>query len=305
MLALPTSVEDTTCNANPLLELFCMTIRPSSLLPLVAISMIAVAYDGAAAASLSSEWNGGRAETRSRLLAGTVDGKLVAAVEIELADGWKTYWRSPGDAGGVPPTFDWAKSGNAGKVRVLYPAPKRLTDKAGDTLGYKGTVTFPVEIEPADAAKPVSLKLVLEYGVCREVCIPVEAELTLDVPAAGAGAAPTGHAAALEQVPRLASARRAGDPKLLQTTVKLDGDKPTITIEAEFPGGTGKADAFVESPSGFYIPLPKAGIESGKDRLRFVIDLAGAVEPADIKGKPAIVTLVSAQGATEATFTLE
>src|SRR5436309_312013 len=84
----------------------------------------------------------------SRLLA----GNGIAGVELQLPEGWKTYWRTPGDAGGVPPTFDWSKSDNLASVKVLYPAPKRFSDRAGDTVGYKGTVVFPVEVIPKDAS---------------------------------------------------------------------------------------------------------------------------------------------------------
>ena len=59
----------------------------------------------------------------------------------------------PGEAGGVPPSFDWSKSTNLESAQVLYPAPKRFTDKAGDTVGYKGTVLFPVRLKPKDASQ--------------------------------------------------------------------------------------------------------------------------------------------------------
>ncbi|MBT3809658.1 MAG: hypothetical protein HOF99_09175, partial [Rhodospirillaceae bacterium] len=32
-------------------------------------------------------------------------------LEVRLDDGWKTYWRSPGDAG-IPPHVEWENSGN-------------------------------------------------------------------------------------------------------------------------------------------------------------------------------------------------
>src|SRR5207247_8452494 len=60
---------------------------------------------------------------------------------IAIPGGWKTYWRSPGDAGGVPPEFDWQGSENLAAARVKYPAPHRLhDDKAGDAVGYKDGV---------------------------------------------------------------------------------------------------------------------------------------------------------------------
>ncbi|MEO0999402.1 MAG: hypothetical protein AAFW69_02170, partial [Pseudomonadota bacterium] len=41
----------------------------------------------------------------AELLPGWVeeDGSLIAALSIDLAPGWKTYWRAPGE-GGLPPT---------------------------------------------------------------------------------------------------------------------------------------------------------------------------------------------------------
>ena len=203
--------------------------------------------------------------------------------------------------------FNWEKSENVGSVKVLYPQPKRFSDKAGDTLGYKGSVAFPVVVEPKDASKPLSLKLTLEYGICREVCVPVETELNVEIPAGDTSALPASVTTALDHVPRSSQMLRPGDPKLIKTEAKLEGPNPSLVIEAEFPGGTAKADAYIESPEGFYIPLPKAGSgkDAGKDRLRFEIDLTGAVDPADIKGKDAKVTLVSEHGLSEATFKLE
>ncbi|MCB1435055.1 MAG: hypothetical protein KDK75_21725, partial [Alphaproteobacteria bacterium] len=37
------------------------------------------------------------------------DGVWTTGVQIELDDGWKTYWRMPGDAG-IPPQFTWTAS---------------------------------------------------------------------------------------------------------------------------------------------------------------------------------------------------
>lgn len=270
----------------------------------------ALGLSPALGAEIASGWTADKPETKSRLIAGLIAGQAgqtMAAVEITLADGWKTYWRFPGDAGGVPPSFDWSKSDNVASVKVLYPAPKRLTDKSGDTLGYKGAVVFPVAFEAKDKAKPVALKLQLDYGICKDVCIPVGAEFSVDIPAGSTAALPASVTSALDHIPRPADARKPADPKLLKTEVKLDGAMPTIALEAEFPGGAAKADAFVESQNGYYIPLPKAGSakDIGQNRLRFEIDLTGAVDPADIKGKLATVTLISEQGLSEATFKLE
>ncbi|MDZ4843267.1 MAG: protein-disulfide reductase DsbD family protein [Hyphomicrobium aestuarii] len=277
------------------------------------------------ASASQTAWSTGQPEARARLIGGAAPveaaafgapaGSAMAAVEIELAKGWKTYWRFPGDAGGVPPVFNWSKSTNIKSARVLFPAPQRISDRAGDLLGYSGSVTMPVVIEATDPAKPVTLNVTMEYGVCREICIPVETEFSLALAAGGDGALPATVAAALDQVPRPASTLRTSDPKLKRITVTLDGGKPVLTIEAEFPGiapgsvpgNAANADVYVESPDGYYIPLAKRGSarDIGNNILRFDIDLTGAVEPSQIRGKTALVTLVSEAGRSEANFTFD
>ena len=123
-------------------------------------------------------------KARVRLIGGARRSKsYVAGVEITLADGWKTYWRNPGDAG-VPPVFDWLGSTNVGLVKVLYPAPSRIAEPAAETIGYEHAVLFPVEVTPKDPTKPVELKLLLEFGICREICIPAQSMLSLTIPTA-------------------------------------------------------------------------------------------------------------------------
>ena len=102
-----------------------------------------------------------------------------------MPPGWKTYWRNPGDGGGVPPTFDWSGSENLGRATVLYPAPKRLSDKGGDTIGYKGAVIFPVVLK-LWTARSRSRFGSRSPTACAAICIPAEAELALVVPVEGA-----------------------------------------------------------------------------------------------------------------------
>src|SRR5262245_37498258 len=90
--------------------------------------------------------------SRVRLLASaakTAGGSYLAGVEMVIADGWKTYWRTPGDAG-VPPQFDWSGSTNAAAIKVLYPAPIRMREAGGEVIGYKKAVLFPLEVTPQD-----------------------------------------------------------------------------------------------------------------------------------------------------------
>jgi len=245
---------------------------------------------------------------RVRLVAGPPEVKgakaYLAGVEITLAEGWKTYWRMPGDAG-VPPTFDWGGSTNVGALDVLYPAPVRLPEPGAESIGYKRSVIFPVEVVPQDAGRPVELRLAMEFGVCRDICIPAEAKLSLTLgPAEMTGEPSAAIRAALEGVPRRAAARRASDPELKGIKASLDGPAPRLTVEARFARGSDGADLFIEAPDGIYVPLPKRLPDTGDGTTRFEVDLARGGNAKDLKGKVLALTLVSNAGASEAAWTV-
>lgn len=232
--------------------------------------------------------------------------RLIAGVEIEIANGWKTYWRAPGDSGGVPPHFDWSGSTNLAAATVLYPAPKRMADANGESVGYKTNVVFPVEVTPRDPQQPVTLDLAFEYGICREICVPAEAKLSVVVPPVKeAPGIADSVKAALEAVPRAAALRRPGDPQLVAGKAVLTGNAPELVFDVVYPGGANGADLFAEAPDGLYVPLPKKTGQGADGRVSFRVDLTQGAEPEELKGKLLTLTLVGATGASEATFKID
>ena len=257
---------------------------------------------------------------RARLLAGPPPGSgvkqsYIAGVQIELDDGWKTYWRMPGDAG-VPPNFDWSGSTNVRSFKVLYPAPSRMHEAGSETVGYKHAVVLPVEVLPEDPARAVGLALNLEFGVCREICIPAEARFALTLtPSHLQGKPSPVLLSALDRVPRSRHDRRHDDPQVTRASAFLEGSSPHLVIVGRFPRGVSTADLFVEAPDGLYVPmaqrLPTDG--SGEARLeadiagdlvRFKIDLSRTGNAREFRGKSLRLTLVSEAGATEASWAI-
>jgi DsbC/DsbD-like thiol-disulfide interchange protein len=230
---------------------------------------------------------------------GNGSNSYLAGIEIALDAGWKTYWRNPGDAG-VPPAFDWAGSTNLASAKVLYPAPSRLKEPAAETIGYTKAVLFPVEVTPQDVKKSVELNLLLEFGICREICIPAQAKLSLAIPPkALAGEPSAAMVAARAHVPRPQTERRREDPELVRMTASLDGPAPRLEVWASFPKGGKGADLFIEAPEGLYVPLPKRLPDAADGTARFEIDLARSDIAKDLKGKTLTLTLVSEEGAAE------
>jgi DsbC/DsbD-like thiol-disulfide interchange protein len=240
-------------------------------------------------------------------VSGTIeeDGKTktLAGVQIRLSPGWKTYWRAPGDSG-VPPFFDWSGSKNLKSAEVLYPAPHRFADAGGTAIGYADEVVFPVKVTPQKEGEPVELKLNVAYGLCKTLCIPSEARLTLEMPPQGAGGdgEPILLQRYLDLVPK--QAKQGELPALGSVETKLNENKPELVIEAIFPENSTGTDLFAEAGD-IYVPIPSPlGAPEG-GRQRFAISFGSPSEVDAVKGKTLTLTLVSDSGAREASYTVE
>jgi DsbC/DsbD-like thiol-disulfide interchange protein len=255
---------------------------------------------GIAAANDVSRWDGDE-RSAARLIAGSRAAGAApfvrAGVEIRLKVGWHTYWRYPGDAG-VPPQFDFTGSQNVKQVHVLWPAPQRLPEDGGSSIGYARDVILPLHVVPQDPKKPVALKLKLVYAVCEKLCVPAEAkaELALNSTQASQDAA---LAAAEAKVPK----RHAlGEGKALAVrSVRREQSRIVVDVAS-----TGTVDLFAEGPTPQWaLPLP-APMDGAPDGLkRFTFDLDGAPPGAKYEGALITLTAVGEQGAIEVTTHLD
>jgi len=216
-----------------------------------------------------------------RLIAGSTkndDGSLRAGVEIKLKPGWHTYWRYPGDSG-VPPRFSFPGSDNVGAVKVLYPAPRAISDETGTTIGYIDHVIFPLRVVPRQNGKPVTLRLKVEYAVCEKLCVPVEAQAELTLPG-GNAETNAAIATAMARVPQQESAADAG----LKARRVTDTPKPLVFVDFATPPGR-PVEIFVEGPTPDWalpIPKPVQGAPVGYQRFSFALD--GVPPGVDPKG---------------------
>ncbi len=182
------------------------------------------------------------------------DGARMAGLRIALDDGWKTYWRVPGEAG-IPPTFDWSGSENVASVEVLWPRPVAFESYGLVTLGYKREVVLPLRVIPADPALPARLSLSLAYGVCSDICMPEmeQVELRLPVGAEGPREAVEAAMAAVPASPAEAGAEvlrcsltGTGEDRRLEALLRLPAPPvgpPLAVVEAPEPLWFGPAEA--------------------------------------------------------------
>ena len=115
----------------------------------------------------------------------TKAGTHMAGLQLALAPGWKTYWRSPGEAG-LPPLFNWSGSVNVKSVRILWPKPIVFAANGMQSIGYHDQVLLPLEVTPRDPLQPVQLHATIDLGICRDICLPASLTLSADLPTPGA-----------------------------------------------------------------------------------------------------------------------
>ena len=114
----------------------------------------------------------------------TPQGTRMAGLKITLAEGWKTYWRAPGDAG-IPPTFSWDGSQNIAGAAFYWPTPEVFSSNGMQTIGYHDQVVLPVEFTPDADGGPMTVAGSVEMGVCDDICMPVTMRFNVELPPSG------------------------------------------------------------------------------------------------------------------------
>ena len=124
---------------------------------------------------------------------------LVAGADNELAlrivpqAGWHIYWRNPGDSG-LPTALDWNLPPGVAAGPLQWPYPHR--EVLGDIVnyGYDRETLLPVALHvPPDwpVGQALTAGAKARWLVCKDVCIPGSAELSLTLPVIAAGSTPS------------------------------------------------------------------------------------------------------------------
>ena len=133
---------------------------------------------------LSSQWSEGEA-SKVRLISPFTHNnnqeKIILGLEYEMEPGWKTYWQSPGD-GGFPQNLVWDESINVKDIKLQWPKPKEFQILGLNSIGYEDKVIFPIEVKIENKSKITNLDISINYLICKDICIPGNARIFLDVP---------------------------------------------------------------------------------------------------------------------------
>lgn len=226
---------------------------------------------------------------RARLIAADKGfGGRDMALELDLEEGWHTYWRSPGEAG-LPPRFNWDGSTNIEDITVLYPVPTRKDEGGFQTFGYSDDPVFPLNVTLEEAGQKTGLKLGLNVMVCKDICIPQLLNLEWSVPEQ----AGTDHRAIIDQA--YASVPHKGDVDALKLESSVVGGNGLI-LNVYSGAGFDRFDVFVEGADSMIVSIPQIDVQA-KDKKRAMIKLSPPADVEDfmasLKGQSLTVTLTN------------
>lgn len=203
-------------------------------------------------------------------------GTHVVALRIRLAPGWKTYWRSPGDAG-IPPAFDWSGSDNLRDMRIHWPLPRLFDSQGMQVIGYRGELILPLEFATPARGAPARLSGHVDLGLCNEICTAQRFVFEARLPAGGAPD---------PAVQRAMAERPAAGREVLRCALDEAG-KLGVVLPAPVASGSGMA---LEMP-GVILGQPGWRVEGGQTRIVSRIYGAAAIARQDIR-----LTVIAPEG---------
>ncbi|MGR1579967.1 protein-disulfide reductase DsbD domain-containing protein [Thalassobius sp. S69A] len=171
----------------------------------------------------------------------SADGTHVAALKIDLAPGWKTYWRAPGDAG-IPPMIDWSRSDNLKGMMPIWPTPEVFSQNGMNSVGYQTDLILPIVLTPQDSGQPIDLKGEMQIGICKDICVPAELNFDLALPASRSRDNAITAALASQPIP----ARKAGVGRV-SCAVSLTEDGLAIEARIAMPSTGAQEYAVIET----------------------------------------------------------
>lgn len=221
-------------------------------------------------------------------------GKALFALEIDMPEDTKTYWRVPGETG-LPLELDFAGSRGVTLAGQHWPLP--LREKVAGYLDYVyyGHTVLPLELAIAGEDALVDIEATL--GVCSDICVPAQARLTLPL---------------AEMVPDSANALRI-DQALADVPIAWDGTAQpigTATLLLDAGAIAVEIDPSLVDPSSLIAatdldgPLFGAPQKSPQDNL-VLLPILGKTDNSALEGMEVEFSFMSPMGAYQVSRTLE
>lgn len=147
---------------------------------------------------------------------------------FEVDPEWHVYWRNAGDSGAAP-RFDFT-AGGAEVGETQWPFPVRLPIEHLTNLGYEGDVAYLFDVTPAAGASRSSLKVNLEWLVCKVECIPGFGTMSLERPVRDAANWPVDELALRDRFAARVPGPGSASPWNAVSLAEAGADKVQLTL---------------------------------------------------------------------------
>lgn len=217
-------------------------------------------------------------------------GGVMLAWEAKLAPGWKTYWRSPGEAGLPVRVFIEDK-----ELDPFYPLPERFELFGIQTFGYSHQLLLPFEIEKPSVGP---LKIRVDFMVCKDICVPFRQDYQLDV--GKADAKTSNHDIRFEtwlsKVPAQGTGAMYG-LEILGARVAGKVGHQKLIVEVRGKTDLLSADLLAEVNDMFHFGIPKIRLLEDGKAARMVLSAMTGAKPEDLRGQRVRLTFTDGRGA--------
>lgn len=244
----------------------------------------------------ATAWQEIAPETRLRLISGDgapLEGRVWFALEVDMPQTTKTYWRTPGETG-IPTMLATEKSTGLSDFAIAWPYPERIEEGGFIDYVYHGPVVLPLSARLTGSALQATIAVTM--GICDQICVPVRAEFTLTYnPAQADPAQSLRIRQALAGVPQ---PDPDSEPFIGELTVSPDGAGVLLQLD------TGRID-----PDSIRLETPEAARVAGSPQKspiegHIFIPIFGGSPDRPLPDGPFRVTFLGQNGPSETSRTL-
>ncbi len=107
-------------------------------------------------------------------------------VELTMEEAWHVYWQNPGESG-MPTFVEFQVPEGFAVGELQWPTPERYIFGGLMSYVHDGTAILMAEVTPPEDLTPgqsVSLSADVQWLVCKDICLPGEAMVSLEMPVA-------------------------------------------------------------------------------------------------------------------------